>query len=150
MSLRKDIGVSSSEQHDPQREAQYARFALSILGALNDAVGRRTAGGETKASLASKIGCNRSQLSRVLNGNVGNITIRTISDILWATRHEPLEFAADSYEDISPNYAPVTPVIEVAGAGKTWIPAVTYHGAARWTAATNSPSTHRLSVTEPA
>lgn len=92
---------------DRMREAQYGRFASNILRVLREAVDRRVAEGETKASLAGKLGWNRSQLSRLLNGNVGNITIKSISDILWAARFEPEDLEAMAHEDISPNYVEV-------------------------------------------
>lgn len=101
-------GMNSSQQIDDRmREAQYGRFASNILRVLREAVDRRVDEGETKASLAHKLGWNRSQLSRLLNGNVGNITIKSISDILWAARFEPEDFEAMAHEDISPNYIEV-------------------------------------------
>lgn len=96
--------MNSSPHHNKQREAQYGRLVMNVLNALNQAVARRQSEGETRTYLAEKIGCDRSQISRTLNGNVKNITIRTISDILWAARHEPEDFSVDAFEDISPNY----------------------------------------------
>ena len=93
---------------DP-RELQYGRLASNVLGSLRNAVAKRQAGGATRAAIAEQIGCDRSQLSRVLNGNVSNLTLRTISDILWATRHEPEAFKATAYEELSPNYQDAPP-----------------------------------------
>ena len=99
--------ISLQPTDDRRREAQYGRFASNVLRVLREAVDRRVNEGETKASLAAKLGWNRSQLSRLLNGNVGNITIKSISDILWAARFEPEDLEAMAYEDISPNYVEV-------------------------------------------
>lgn len=87
---------------DP-REAQYARLISRALFVLREAVERRLAEGRTKADIAADLGCHPSQLSRVLNGRVKNITMRTYSDILWATHHEPKELNIDSCESLSPN-----------------------------------------------
>lgn len=106
MMQHQDIGASSSPKRDEKREAQYGRLVMNVLHVLNNAVHLRQAEGETRAQLAQKIGCNRSQLSRTLNGSVRNLTLKTISDILWAARFEPEDFAADPYESISPNYDP--------------------------------------------
>lgn len=86
------------------RDAQYARLTAEVQRALQQAVELRIAQGETKTSIAKSLGCHRSVLTRVLNGNVTNLTLRTISDILWATQHEPDKFRADPYELISKNY----------------------------------------------
>lgn len=85
------------------RGAAYARLASRVLETLNEAVGKRLSEGKTKASIAERIGCNRSQLSRLLNGSVKNLTVRTISDVLWATDHDPRDFLADPLEQLSPN-----------------------------------------------
>lgn len=85
------------------RGANYARLASRVLEALNEAVGRRVGEGATKTDIALKIGCHRSQLTRVLNGATPNLTLRTISDILWATDYEPEDFRADPLEVISHN-----------------------------------------------
>ena len=88
------------------REAQYARYALGILAMLREAVDRRVEEGMSKADIAKKIGRDKSSLTRVLNGRVRNITIKTISDILWATDHDPEKPKADAVEDIAPNFRP--------------------------------------------
>jgi hypothetical protein len=90
-----------------KREAQYGRLVHNVLNMLNDAVHHRISEGETKASIARIIGCDRSSLSRILNGNIRNLTLRTISDILWATNYEPQDFSADPVEVISPNYVSI-------------------------------------------
>lgn len=97
---------------DP-REAQYGRFASSVLSMLVVAVEKRIEEGASKSSIAAEIGCDRGQLSRVLNGKISNLTIRTISDILWATKHEP-SIAAGAFEDISPNYVRQEPTLAPA------------------------------------
>lgn len=90
---------------DP-REAQYARLAFGVLRTLREAVDRRAREGLTKVAIADRIGCDKSALSRVLNGRTCNLTLKTISDILWATDFEPVEFEADALEDLSPNHVP--------------------------------------------
>lgn len=104
--------MTCSNPNVDQREAQYARLVFNVLNALNDAVRKRQNEGQTRAALAAKIGCNRSQLSRVLNGNIPNLTIKTISDILWAARYEPVDFTVDPYEEISSNYTYDVPIKE--------------------------------------
>lgn len=96
--------MSFSHRNADRRQAQYGRLVMNVLNALNDAVNRRVSEGESKSSIADRIGCHRSQLSRTLNGNVPNLTIKTISDILWATDHEPRDFGADACEMISSNF----------------------------------------------
>lgn len=89
-------------QIDP-REAAYGRLVSSVLGALRSAVAKRVAGGQAKADIAKEADLSAGHLSRVLNGSVRNITLRTVSDLLWATRHDPRDFAADAYEDLNHN-----------------------------------------------
>ncbi len=86
------------------RKAAFARLASRVLEALDEAVSTRVAEGKTKREIADRIGCDRSSLSRVLNGTTSNITLRTISDILWATDFDPQDFRADPIEKISPNW----------------------------------------------
>jgi|GEM_PF-5034778 DNA-binding Xre family transcriptional regulator len=116
-----DNGMNSLHPIDDRmREAQYGRFAANVLRVLRDAVDRRVNEGETRTSLAARLGWNRSQLSRLLNGNVGNITIKSISDILWAVRFEPDDFEAAAHEDISPNYCePMLVPVQMATLGDT-------------------------------
>lgn len=90
---------------DP-REAQYARLVFGVLRTLREAVDRRVGEGLTKTTIADRIGCDKSALSRVLNGRTRNLTLKTVSDILWATDFEPVEFDADAMEDLSPNHVP--------------------------------------------
>lgn len=85
------------------RRASYARLASRVLEALNEAVSRRIGEGRSKAEIAERIGCHRSQLSRVLNGTTPNLTLRTISDVLWATDFDPQDFAVDPLEELSQN-----------------------------------------------
>jgi hypothetical protein len=90
---------------DP-REGQYARLVFGVLRTLREAVDRRTSEGLSKTQIAERIGCDKSALSRVLNGRTRNLTLKTVSDILWATDFEPVEFGADALEDLSPNHVP--------------------------------------------
>lgn len=86
------------------RKAAFARLASRVLEALNDAVSTRKDEGQTLTVIADRIGCNRSSLTRTLNGSSANMTLRTISDILWATNFDPQDFTADPIEKISPNW----------------------------------------------
>lgn len=85
------------------RRAAYARLASRVLEGLNDAVQRRVAEGISRSEIADRLGCHRSRLSRVLNGTVPNLTLRTISDILWATDYESRDFVADPLEELTAN-----------------------------------------------
>lgn len=82
------------------RQAAFARLVARVIDSLNLAVGTRVEQGITKTEIAAKIGCNRSSLSRALNGEGRNLTLRTISDVLWACDYEPEEFSASPLEDI--------------------------------------------------
>lgn len=95
----------SAEPIVESRRALYARLASRVLETLNEAVDRRTAAGKTKHEIAERIGCHRSQLSRILNGTTPNLTLKTIADVLWATDHDPADFHADPLEDLQPNCA---------------------------------------------
>lgn len=88
---------------DP-RDAQYGRFASMVLRTLKRAVNHRLSPDCKQADIAGRLGWHPSQLSRVLNGRVNNISIKTVSDILWACDFEPEEFSADPIEEISPNH----------------------------------------------
>ena len=92
--------MTSSQPLIDQRGAAFARLAARVVETLNEAVDRRRAQGITPASIAKRIGHHRSALSRALNGSSSNLTLRTISDILWATDHDPAGFAAYPLEDI--------------------------------------------------
>jgi DNA-binding phage protein len=96
--------IQSSPLPVSQRSAAFARLASRVLEALNNAVDIRRAEGQTLSSIAAKIGRDRSALTRALNGTSSNLTIRTISDILWATNFDPRDFEADPIESISPNW----------------------------------------------
>ena len=87
---------------DP-RDAQYGRLASSVLRTLKLAVGKRIDDGQTQQELADRLGWDKGRLSRILNGRVKNITIKTVSDVLWACEAEPTDFDFDFVEDISPN-----------------------------------------------
>lgn len=85
------------------RRAAYARLASRVLECLNEAVELRQSNGATRSQIAEKLGYHRSQLSRILNGTTPNLTLRTISDVLWATDCEPTDFTADPIEQLSQN-----------------------------------------------
>jgi transcriptional regulator with XRE-family HTH domain len=97
--------TKSSQPLVDERGAAFGRLASRILEVLNDAVDYRRERGDTLKDMAMRIGCHRSLLSRTLNGTSPNLTIRTISDILWAAHFEPQDFAADPIELLSPNGA---------------------------------------------
>lgn len=86
------------------RKAAFARLASRVLETLNEAVSTRKEEGQTLTAIADKIGCNRSSITRLLNGSSANMTLRTISDILWATNFDPQDFKADPIEKIAPNW----------------------------------------------
>lgn len=111
--------TSFAHKSDPRRR-QYARFAQSVIEALREAVDRRTGEGLSKREIANRIDMNPSSLTRILNGRVKNITIKTISDILWAAEHEPKEFGSDALEDLSPNYRPEHIVLSQMDASVIW------------------------------
>lgn len=96
--------IKSSLPVVDEREAAFARLASRVLETLNDAVEYRRNRGATITQIADRIGCHKSSLSRTLNGNCQNITLRTISDILWASDHDPQDFQADPIEDICQNW----------------------------------------------
>ena len=84
------------------RRAAYARLASRVLETLNEAVQCRISEGSNRSEIATRLGCHRSQL-RILNGTLPNLTLRTISDVLWATDHDPIDFSADPIEKLSEN-----------------------------------------------
>lgn len=86
-----------------QKDAQYGRFVSALLRTLKGAVGDRVEAGCTQRQIAERLEWHPSQLSRVLNGRVSNLTARTISDILWACAYEPVEFDAHPVEAVSDN-----------------------------------------------
>lgn len=92
--------------HEPlvdSRSAAFTRLASRVLETLNEAIEFRGRSGASRKQISDKIGCHRSQLTRVLNGNISNLTLRTISDILWATDFDPRDFSADPIEQITQN-----------------------------------------------
>lgn len=95
--------MTSSQPLTDQRGAAFARLASRVLEALNEAVDHRRQEGQTITELANKLDCHRSVMSRVLNGTSANLTLRTISDILWATNYEPQDFKADPIECLCGN-----------------------------------------------
>jgi transcriptional regulator with XRE-family HTH domain len=95
--------MTSSQPLTDQRGAAFSRLASRVLEALNEAVEHRREEGQSITELADKLGCHRSVMSRVLNGTSANLTLRTISDILWATNYEPQDFKADPIESLCGN-----------------------------------------------
>lgn len=102
--MSSDNNTKYSRQLVDARSAAFARLASRVLETLDSAVEKRRDEGVTLSAIAERIGCHKSAVSRVLNGNVRNLTLRTISDILWAADHEPKDFQADPIEDICPNW----------------------------------------------
>lgn len=103
------------------RKAAFSRLVSRVLETLDEAVSMRRVEGKTMSEIADRIGCDRSSLSRALNGTTSNLTLRTISDILWATDFDPQDFRADPIEKISPNWeasprsaVPIRPMLKVA------------------------------------
>lgn len=90
---------------DP-KDRFYGRFASNVLGALKEAIQRRNEEGLSNQAIADKLGIHKSSLSRVLNGRVKNITLRTASDIFYACDAEPRQLQLDFMEDVCPNSLP--------------------------------------------
>jgi transcriptional regulator with XRE-family HTH domain len=88
------------------RRASFARLSSRVLETLNEAVTKRQAEGRTISSIADRVGRDRSAITRALNGTSANLTLRTISDILWAADFDPQDFKADPIEEICPNWTP--------------------------------------------
>lgn len=96
----------SFESDIAPRDLQYGRFASAVLGLLNHVVDTRVSDGITKKEIAEKIGWKPSALSRLLSGRVSNVTIKSISDLMWATGFQP-ELDAQANEVLSPNHGPI-------------------------------------------
>lgn len=98
--------MAISEQPFPplvdQRSAAFARLVARILDALNLAAERRRNEGVALKDVARKLGWHNSAISRLLNGTSHNMTLRTVSDLLWALDFEPKDFEAEALEDINP------------------------------------------------
>ncbi len=93
--------MNSSLPLTNQRGAAFTRLASRVLEALNEAVNHRREEGQTLTQIADRLGCNRSVLTRVLNGTSSNLTLRTISDVLWAANYDPQDFKADPVEKLA-------------------------------------------------
>ena len=98
--------MNSSQPLVDNRGAAFARLASRVLETLNEAVEHRKNEGQTLTQLADRLGCHRSVLTRVLNGTSSNLTLRTVSDILWAADYDPQDFKADPIESICGNGHP--------------------------------------------
>lgn len=99
--------VNTAEPSRPlvdEKSAAFSRLVSRVLETLNEAVQLRKAQGVTLASIADRMNVDRSSLSRSLNGTSKNLTLKTVSNILWATDFEPKDFAADPIETICPNW----------------------------------------------
>lgn len=96
--------MSFFDQPIDRREMAYGRLALSTLETLREVVAKRESEGETRAEIARRIGMDRSQLSRTLNGKVKNITLRTISDILFSTGHSVASLDARPWEAVTQSW----------------------------------------------
>lgn len=77
-----------SSRHKPSNRRQaYLALVSKVEGGLRDAYARRyEAGVETQASLAEKLGVNRSVVNRRLSGRQ-NMTLETVADMAWALGH---------------------------------------------------------------
>lgn len=93
--------MNSFELTVDRRELLYGRMASAVLATLRKAVGTRIEQGQSQKQIADRIGCDKSHISRILKGRTSNLTLRTISDILWACDHEPKAFEADAVETIA-------------------------------------------------
>lgn len=100
--------MNSLELSVDSRELQYGRLTSAVLATLRKAVGRRISEGASQGDIADRIGCHKSLLSRVLSGRTSNVTLRTVSDVLWACDYEPEVFDADPLETLCPNQGPVS------------------------------------------
>lgn len=98
--------TKSSRPVAEEREAAFARLASRVIETLNGAVEYRRSEGVTLTEIAARIGCHKSSISRALNGNCPNLTLRTVSDILWASDFDPEDFRADPVEKLCPNWVP--------------------------------------------
>lgn len=108
--------LTSSRPLVDAQGAAFGRLVSRVLETLNEAVDYRRPGGATASSIADKLDCHRSVISRVLNGTTRNLTLRTISDILWAADFEPKDFEAEPVELISPNWV-ASPLAEMDNNG---------------------------------
>lgn len=108
--------MRSFKRQPDNRRSIYLQLAGSIEGQLRQAYAKgHDEQGVTQASLADKLGVDRSVVHRRLSGRT-NMTIETIADMVWALGHcinvnifDP--HAVDSNEfriepENHPNYAP--------------------------------------------
>ena len=77
-----------SFRHQPDnRRAVYLALVGSVEGQLRDAYARRhDSDQETQASLAAKLGVDRSVVHRRLTGR-SNMTLETVADMVWGLGH---------------------------------------------------------------
>ena len=75
--------MPSSHPKPSDRRKTFLRLAGEIEGQLRDAYDHRYRSGVTQASIADKLGVNRSAIHHRLMGR-GNMTIETIADMVWA------------------------------------------------------------------
>lgn len=79
--------MRSSKPPVDSRRKVYLALSSSIESQLREAfLERFDAGDETQASLAKKLGVDRSSVNRRLRGEA-NMTIKTLADMVWALEH---------------------------------------------------------------
>jgi transcriptional regulator with XRE-family HTH domain len=103
-----------------ERQAAFSRLVARIIDSLNEAVEFRACQGISKREIADKIGIDRSSLSRALNGASPNLTLRTISEILWACHFEPKDFEVQPIEGIRTRHLS-KPTVSVASKDRCWV-----------------------------
>ncbi len=77
--------MSSTKLTSREERRVFLRLHEDIGEALNSAVENCIDTGDTKASIARKMGCDRAFLSRLLAGKSGT-NLRTIAKVLFATK----------------------------------------------------------------
>ena len=80
----------------------------------------------SQASIARKIGMDKSSLSRVLNGQ-GNITLRTIAEVAWSLGMEPEVYFRSKHHVAQGNAVPR----EICGAKAARVKSFAWSGTAK-------------------
>lgn len=79
--------MPSFRQLKDDRRRMFLALVGSVEGQLREAYAKRQERGlDTQASLAAKLGVDRSVIHRRLNG-AENMTLRTVADLVWALDH---------------------------------------------------------------
>lgn len=115
--------MSFSRQAVSNRRQVYLSLSSTIEGKLRDAYAKRHAAGlDTQASIAAKLGVNRSAINRRLTGRI-NMTIETIADMVWALGYcievdifDPYVRPSNSHRIISEHARPLNNEIKGATA----------------------------------